>query len=165
MKKTLISIFALTSLVTVSSVALKCRLKPPKKEFLNFDEPIKEEKQDMLDENKKLKYDTQNKIENIPQKLRLIYGRVIFRKAYLQARKNNDVERNIMIFRLLLNDIKSLKDDDLWSRSEAISLLIDELINGLDFFEEDKRIVCFLFENKVALENIGIFYDPKPKFN
>lgn len=119
----------------------------------------------MLDENKKLKYDTQNKIENIPQKLRLIYGRVIFRKAYLQARKNNDVERNIMIFRLLLNDIKSLKDDDLWSRSEAISLLIDELINGLDFFEEDKRIVCFLFENKVALENIGIFYDPKPKFN
>ncbi|WP_367293780.1 hypothetical protein [Lactococcus lactis] len=43
--------------------------------------------------------------------------------------------------------------------------MIDELINGLDFFEEDKRIVCFLFENKVALENIGIFYDPKPKFN
>ncbi|MCT3125954.1 hypothetical protein [Lactococcus lactis] len=165
MKKTLISIVALTSLVTVSSVALKCRLKPPKKEVFNFDEPIKEEKQDVLAENKKLKYNTQNRIENIPQKLRLISGSGFFRKAYLQARKNNDVERYIMIFHLLLNDIKSLNDDELWSRSEAISLLIDELINGLDFFEEDKRIVCFLFENKVALENIGIFYDPKPKFN
>lgn len=109
MKKTLISVFAITSLVAISFVALKCRLKPPKKEVFNFDEPIKKEKQDVLAENKKLKYDTQNKIENIP--------------------------------------------------------LIDELINGLDFFEEDKRIVCFLFENKVALENIGIFYDPKPKFN
>lgn len=165
MKKTLISVFAITSLVAISFVALKCRLKPPKKEVFNFDEPIKKEKQDVLAENKKLKYDTQNKIENIPQKLRLISGSDFFRKAYLQARKNNDVERYIMIFHLLLNDIKSLNDDELWSRSEAISLLIDELINGLDFFEEDKRIVCFLFENKVALENIGIFYDPKPKFN
>ncbi|MDA2881902.1 hypothetical protein PEG85_13135 [Lactococcus cremoris] len=165
MKKTLISVFAITSLVVVNLIALKFRLKPPKKEVFYFDEPIKEEKQDVLYENKKLKYDTQNKIENIPQKLRLISGSGLFREAYLQARKNKDVERYIMIFHLLLNDIKSLNDDDLWSRSEAISLFIDELINGLDFFEEDKRIVCFLYENKVALENIGIFYEPKPKFS
>ena len=40
MKKTLISVFAITSLVTVSLVALKCRLKPPKKEVFNFDESL-----------------------------------------------------------------------------------------------------------------------------
>ncbi len=40
MKKTLISVFANTSLVTVSLVALKCRLKPPKKEVFNFDESL-----------------------------------------------------------------------------------------------------------------------------
>lgn len=165
MKKTLIPVIAFTSLLAANLIALKFKYKPPKKEVFNFVEPLKEEEQEVLDENRQLKYDTQNKIENIPQKLRLISGSVIFRKAYLQARKNNDVERYIMILCLLLNDIKSLKDDDLWSRSEAISLLIDELINGLDFFEEDKRIVYFLYENKVALENIGIFYDPKPRFN
>lgn len=40
MKKTLISVLAITSLVTVSFVALKCRLKPPKKEVFNFDESL-----------------------------------------------------------------------------------------------------------------------------
>ncbi|MDT2887960.1 hypothetical protein [Lactococcus lactis] len=65
MKKTLISVFAITSLVTVSLVALKCRLKPPKKEVFNFEEPLKEEEQEVLDENRQLKYDTQNKIEEI----------------------------------------------------------------------------------------------------
>lgn len=51
MKKTLISVIALTSLVTASLVALKCRLKPPKKEVFNFVEPLKEEEQEVLDEN------------------------------------------------------------------------------------------------------------------
>ena len=43
MKKTLIFVFAITSLVTVSLVALKCRLKPPKKEVFNSEEPLKED--------------------------------------------------------------------------------------------------------------------------
>ena len=81
MKKTLISVFAITSLVTVSLVALKCKLKPPKKEVFNFDEPLKEEEQEMLDEykqsvemqeNKQQKYDTQNKIEEIQHQVELL---------------------------------------------------------------------------------------------
>ncbi|WDA67313.1 hypothetical protein [Lactococcus lactis] len=83
MKKTLISVFAITSLVTVSLVALKCRLKPPKKEVFNFDEPLKEEEQEVLDEdkqsvemqeNKQQKYDTQNKIEEIQHQVELLNG-------------------------------------------------------------------------------------------
>ena len=100
------------------------------------------------------------KIEDIPQELRLIAGTGLYRKAYLQAREHADVERYIIIFHLLLNDINSLKEDNPWTRSKAISLFVDELINGLDLFEEDERIVDFLYKNKVALENIGIFYDP-----
>lgn len=81
MKKTLISVFSITSLVTVSLVALKCRLKPPKKEVFNFDEPLKEEEQEMSDEdkqsvemqeNKQLKYDTKNKIEEIQRQVELL---------------------------------------------------------------------------------------------
>lgn len=81
MKKTLISVFAITSLVTVSLVALKCRLKPPKKEVFNFDEPLKEEEQEVLDEdkqsvemqeNKQQKYDTQNEIEEIQHQVELL---------------------------------------------------------------------------------------------
>lgn len=73
MKKTLISVFAITSLVTVSLVALKCRLKPPKKEVFNFDEPLKEEEQEVLDENKQLKYDTQNKLEEIKLQIEVLF--------------------------------------------------------------------------------------------
>lgn len=65
MKKTLIPIFAFTSLLTANLIALKFKYKPPKKEIFNFDEPLKEEEQEVLDENKQLKYDTQNKIEEI----------------------------------------------------------------------------------------------------
>lgn len=77
----MISVFAITSLVTVSLVALKCRLKPPKKEVFNFDEPLKGEEQEMLDEykqsvemqeNKQQKYDTQNKIEEIQHQVELL---------------------------------------------------------------------------------------------
>ncbi|MDT2879694.1 hypothetical protein P7H94_12940 [Lactococcus lactis] len=83
MKKTLISVFAFTSLVTVSLVSLKFRLKPPKKEFFNFDEPLKEEEQEVLDEykqsieiqeNKQLKNDTKNKIEEIQHQVELLYA-------------------------------------------------------------------------------------------
>lgn len=72
MKKTLISVFAITSLMTVSLVALKCRLKPPKKEVFNFEEPLKEEEQEVLDENRQLKYDTQNKIEEIKNQIQVL---------------------------------------------------------------------------------------------
>ncbi|MCT0056318.1 hypothetical protein [Lactococcus lactis] len=52
MKKTIISVFSITSLVAVNLIALKFRLKPLKKEVFNFDEPLKEEEQEMSDEDK-----------------------------------------------------------------------------------------------------------------
>lgn len=81
MKKTIISVFSITSLVAVNLIALKFRLKPPKKEVFNFDEPLKEEEQEVLDEdkqsvefqeNKQQKYDTQNKIEEIQHQVELL---------------------------------------------------------------------------------------------
>jgi hypothetical protein len=351
MKKTLISVFAITSLVTVSLVALKCRLKPPKKEVFNFEEPLKEEEQEVLDENRQLKYDTQNKIEeiklqidvlsdlckkfpskpdqfeerilssydiklrialnytinamdivqlfldstlqkktsnspntvlnsisvnikeialhlsiydsfyplkeqfslrdiisklsetlefmedaesvgmlltsssaesnqynfseksdenitiigntgggqqeflhpnilvnnspeqlyiyqdfshslgdvilsnqlkieDIPQELRLLGGSQLYQKAWLYSKKHSDVERYILTFRLLLNDIKSLKENSAWTRKEAIKLILDELINGTDFFNENKVLIDFIIEQKDTLEGFGILYDP-----
>ncbi|MGV9036561.1 hypothetical protein ACN9TC_12965 [Lactococcus lactis] len=103
------------------------------------------------------------KIKEIPQELRLMGGSDLYRKAFLNARGHSDVERYLLNFRVLLNDIKSLKENDLWKRKDAISLVVDELINGLDFFKEDKAIVEFLYENKEGLKKFGIFYDPKPK--
>lgn len=101
------------------------------------------------------------KIQDIPQEIRLIAGNDLYRKAFLNAREHSDVERYLLNFRVLLNDIESLKENDLWKRKDAISLVVDELINGLDFFKEDKAIVEFLYENKEGLEKFGIFYDPK----
>lgn len=81
MKKTIISVFSITSLVAVNLIALKFRLKPLKKEVFNFDEPLKEEEQEVLDEdkqsvefqeNKQQKYDTQNKIEEIQHQVELL---------------------------------------------------------------------------------------------
>ncbi|MGL5895838.1 MAG: hypothetical protein ACRCZN_02485 [Lactococcus lactis] len=81
MKKTIISVFSITSLVAVNLIALKFRLKPPKKEVFNFDEPLKEEEQEMSDEdkqsvemqeNKQLKYNTKNKIEEIQRQVELL---------------------------------------------------------------------------------------------
>lgn len=81
MKKTIISVFSITSLVAVNLIALKFRLKPLKKEVFNFDEPLKEEEQEMSDEdkqsieiqeNKQLKYDTKNKIEEIQRQVELL---------------------------------------------------------------------------------------------
>lgn len=103
------------------------------------------------------------KIAEIPQELRLMGGSDLYQKAFLNAREHSDVERYLLNFRVLLNDIESLKENDLWKRKDAISLVVDELINGLDFFKEDKAIVEFLYENKEGLEKFGIFYDPKPK--
>ncbi|MGV8956207.1 hypothetical protein [Lactococcus lactis] len=103
------------------------------------------------------------KIAEIPQELRLMGGSDLYRKAFLNAREHSDVERYLLNFRVLLNDIESLKENNLWKRKDAISLVVDELINGLDFFKEDKAIVEFLYENKEGLEKFGIFYDPKPK--
>ncbi|MDG4977414.1 hypothetical protein [Lactococcus lactis] len=81
MKKTLIPIFAFTSLLAANLIALKFKYKPPKKEVFNFDEPLKEEEQEMSDEdkqsvemqeNKQLKYDTKNKIEEIQRQVELL---------------------------------------------------------------------------------------------
>ena len=72
---------ALTLLIAANLVALKFRLKPPKKEVFNFDEPLEEEEQAVLDEDKQSfesqeniqqKYDTQNKIEEIQHQVELL---------------------------------------------------------------------------------------------
>lgn len=105
----------------------------------------------------------QLKIEDIPQDLRLIGGSELYRKAWLYAKKHHDVEQYILIFKLLLNDIKFIKEENSFMRKDAINLVINELISGLEYFKEDKVILEFIFENKVVLEGFGIYYDPKPK--
>lgn len=73
------------------------------------------------------------------------------------------MEQYILIFKLLLNDIKFIKEENSFMRKDAINLVINELISGLEYFKEDKVILEFIFENKVVLEGFGIYYDPKPK--
>ncbi|MGV8976243.1 hypothetical protein [Lactococcus lactis] len=46
MKKSIISVITITSLLAVTLAALKFRLKPPKKEFFSFEELLKEEEQE-----------------------------------------------------------------------------------------------------------------------
>lgn len=217
MKKTIISVFSITSLVAVNLIALKFRLKPPKKEVFNFDEPLKEEEQELLDEYNQYDFSdkriqssekkdenitiignteggqkefvepnillkssseqpyvyqdfchslgdvilsNQMKIEDVPQELRLLGGSQLYQKAWLHNREHFDVERYILTFRLLLNDIKSFKGNGVWTRKEAIKLILDELINGLDFFNENKFLIDFIIDQKDTLEGFGILYGP-----
>lgn len=101
----------------------------------------------------------QLKIEDIPQELRLLGGSQLYQKAWLYSRRHSNMERYILTFRLLLNDIKSFKENDIWTRKEAIRLVLDELINGLDLFNEDKALIDFIVEQKATLEEFGILYD------
>ncbi|PFG79180.1 hypothetical protein BW152_12075 [Lactococcus lactis] len=102
----------------------------------------------------------QLKIEDVPQELRLLGGSQLYQKAWLYSRKHSDVEQYILTFRLLLNDIKSFKGNSTWTRKEAIKLILDELINGSDFFNENKVLIDFIIEQKETLESFGILYDP-----
>lgn len=72
MKKTLISVFEITSLVTVSLVALKCRLKPPKKEVFNFDEPLEEDGQEVL-----MEIESQEKLRKVAKAWELLMQKII----------------------------------------------------------------------------------------
>ena len=102
----------------------------------------------------------QLKIEDVPQELRLLGGSQLYQKAWLYSRRHSDMERYILTFRLLLNDIKSFKGNGAWTRKEAIKLILDELINGSDFFNENKVLIDFIIEQKETLEGFGILYDP-----
>lgn len=102
----------------------------------------------------------QLKIEDIPQELRLLGGSQLYQKAWLYSRKHSNVEQYILTFRLLLNDIKSFKGNGAWTRKEAIKLILDELINGLGFFNENKFLIDFIIAQKDTLEGFGILYDP-----
>lgn len=67
MKKTIISVVALTSLIAAIMVVLKFRLKPPKKEVFNFVKPLKESEQEVKEKEEEslISNDTQNLLNDI----------------------------------------------------------------------------------------------------
>ncbi|WP_242327083.1 hypothetical protein [Lactococcus lactis] len=54
MKKSIISVITITSLLAVNLAALKFRLKPPKKEVFSFEESLKEGKQERVQKEKQV---------------------------------------------------------------------------------------------------------------
>ncbi|MGV8956257.1 hypothetical protein ACN9TB_00615 [Lactococcus lactis] len=74
MKKSIISVITITSLLAVTLAALKFRLKPPKKEFFSFEELLKEEEQERGQKEKQAL-----KIQEIQQDLNEITENVVKR--------------------------------------------------------------------------------------